>query len=266
MVEAARHRHAVELLRSAGIESPERDMARMARQMPCGMGIEQAVARRAAREPLAYITGRRAFWKGEFVVTPEVLVPRPESETLLQAALARAPGGSIRILDIGVGSGCMLVSLLAELPLARGIGIDRSQAALRIARINARRHGVLGRCHLRRGDWRRPVGWLWRRECYDVAVCNPPYIARGEFRSLEPEVTRAEPRMALDGGFDGLDAYRWLAPLLPRILRKKGVACLECGAGQWQSVARLAEEAGCRMLDVLFDLDGHERCLVLGRT
>ncbi len=250
-------------LLKAGVEFPERDLAWLEERIPADMRFEEAVARRAAREPVAYITGWRAFWNGEFAVTPAVLVPRPESETLLQAALTWVPGGGIRVLDLGVGSGCLLISLLMELRLARGLGVDRSPAALRVASANARRHGVAGRCHLRRGDWRDPVGRLrhWKR--YDLVLCNPPYIARGEFKSLEPEVSRAEPRLALDGGFDGLDAYRHLMPLLPQVLRRRGIACIECGAGQCSKVARMAEKAGCTVLEVHCDLAYHDRCLVL---
>lgn len=265
-MELALQRKLLEQLRCAGVERPERDLARLRQWCEDGNDLEQAVNRRAAREPLAYVTGQKAFWKGDFASAPTAMVPRPESETLVAAAVDRASHGSIRVLDLGVGTGCLLISVLVELPRARGVGVDRSQAALRVARTNARRHGVKERCQLRRGDWRCLHGWRRHRERYDMVLCNPPYVARSMFALLEPEVARAEPRVALDGGIDGLQAYRQLAPLLPYLLKKRGIACLECGAGQLRDVARITAAAGCEAQDVVRDLDRHERCLVLARA
>jgi len=221
--------------------------------------FEALVARRAAREPMAYILGVREFWSLPLFVGPGVLVPRPETETLVEAALEAFPDrrAPLRILDLGTGSGCLLLALLREYPNASGVGVDRSAEALALATLNARRHGLADRAQLVRGDWGRGLAGS-----FELIVANPPYVASGELAELAPEVARYEPRAALDGGADGLDAYRAILPDLPRLLAPAGVACLEIGAGQATALAALAEVAGFRVA-VRPDLAGIPRCLVL---
>jgi release factor glutamine methyltransferase len=223
--------------------------------------FEALVARRAAREPMAYVLGEREFWSLPLSVGPGVLVPRPETETLVEAALEAFPDRTapLRILDLGTGSGCLLLALLREYPNAVGVGVDRSAEALAHAARNARRHGLDGRALLVRGDWGRGLAGP-----FELIVANPPYVASGELTELAPEVARYEPRAALDGGADGLDAYRAILPDLPRLLAPAGVACLEIGAGQATALAALAEVGGFRVA-VRPDLAGIPRCLVLRR-
>jgi len=221
--------------------------------------FEVLVARRAAREPMAYVLGEREFWSLPLSVGPGVLVPRPETETLVEAALEAFPDRTVplRILDLGTGSGCLLLALLREYPNAVGVGVDRSAEALAHAARNARRHGLDGRALLVRGDWGRALAGP-----FALIVANPPYVASGELADLDPEVARHEPRAALDGGPDGLAAYRAILPDLGRLLAPAGVACLEIGAGQATALAALAEVAGFRVA-VRPDLAGIPRCLVL---
>ena len=221
--------------------------------------FESVVARRAAREPMAYISGEREFWSLRLAVGPGVLVPRPETETLVEAALEAFPDRRVplRILDLGTGSGCLLLALLREYPNAVGVGVDRSAAALGHAARNARRHGLAGRALLVQGDWGRALAGP-----FELIVANPPYVASGELAALAPEIARYEPRAALDGGPDGLDAYRAILPDLPRLLAPGGVACLEIGAGQAATLSSLAATVGLAV-GSRADLAGIPRCLVL---
>lgn len=218
------------------------------------------VRRRAARVPLAYLTGSRGFWTLDLAVTPDVLIPRHDTETVVAAALdhGRARGAVGRVLDLGTGSGAILLALLAELPRAFGIGLDRSEAALRLARRNAAAAGLDARSAFLCGDW---AGAVAAR--FDVVVANPPYVATETIATLAPEVAAHEPLAALDGGRDGLDAYRALIPDLPRLLGQGGVAVLEIGAGQGGRVARLARDAGLRCLEIRRDFGGVPRAFVL---
>jgi release factor glutamine methyltransferase len=222
--------------------------------------LAAAAARRAAREPLSHILGRREFWSLSFAVGRAVLDPRPDSETLVAAALALLPERTrpLRLLDLGTGSGCLLLALLSELPAASGIGIDRSPAALEVASGNAERLGLAGRAAFRLGDWAEGLV-----ERFDLVLSNPPYIPSGEVERLEPEVARYEPRLALDGGPDGLDCYRRLALQLAGLLRPGGAALLELGAGQADAVIAIMEAAGLRRAALEPDIGGHPRCLVL---
>ena len=201
---------------------------------------------------MAQILGEREFWGRAFRVTPDVLDPRPETETLVEAALGGPPAG--RLLDLGTGSGCLLVTLLAEWPEATGVGVDVSPAALAVARENAERHGVEERATFHRGDW---CAGLEGR--FDLIVSNPPYIADDELAQLAPEVREHEPRLALAGGPDGLDAYRRLAPELPRLLSPGGRVLLEVGAGQAAAVVTILDEAGLAVGGIRCDLGGHGR-------
>ena len=190
--------------------------------------FESLLGRRLAHEPVAYITGRRAFWTIELEVGPGVLVPRPDSETLIDAAVEHfGTSGPARILDLGTGPGTLLLAALDQWPAATGLGIDASEAALRYARRNAERLGLAARAEFRRGDWATGID-----ERFDLVLCNPPYVEAGA--PLAAQVTNWEPHEAIYAGGDGLDAFRALASQLPRLLASTGLACVEIGAGQEQ--------------------------------
>jgi release factor glutamine methyltransferase len=218
--------------------------------------LEALVQRREVGEPLAYITGRRAFWTIELEVGPGVLVPRPDSETLIEAAAEHFAGSApARVLDLGTGPGTLLLAALAEWPLATGIGVDGSAAALAYARRNAERLGLAERCRFQQGDWGAGLS-----EIFDLILCNPPYVEAGA--DLPRDVAEWEPREALFAGADGLDAYRRLAPDIARLLQPGGVACVEIGQGQEAAVAALMEAKRLRVSSRA-DLAGITRCLVL---
>jgi release factor glutamine methyltransferase len=221
--------------------------------------LEALARRRAAREPMAYILGEKEFWSLPFAVAPGVLVPRPESETLVEAALAgfEQRASAPRILDLGVGSGCLLLALLSELPQAWGMGVDLSAQALALARENARRLGLAARALLVRGRWGEALAGR-----FDLIVSNPPYVAAGELAGLAPEVRTFEPALALVAGEDGLDAYRGLAGDCARLLAPGGRAVLEIGRGQGDAVAAILGRAGLAVVERRADLAGTERCLV----
>lgn len=223
--------------------------------------FETLVRRRVCREPISHLLGRREFWSLNFRVTKDVLDPRPDSETIVAEALKRFPIKSdpLSVLDIGVGSGCLLLSVLHERPLANGLGIDVSQAAIDIAIINASQMGLANRAEFKCTSWVRGIATK-----FDLILCNPPYIATSEIELLETEVRRYEPRLALDGGWDGLAAYRKIIPQLCRILNRTGLAIFELGLGQADGVISLAEECGLTTLAQPKDLSGHTRCLVVG--
>ncbi len=217
------------------------------------------VARREAREPLALILGRREFWGLEFAVSPATLIPRPESETLIEAAIAaflhRPPPRLI--LDLGTGTGCLLLAALSEFPGAFGIGVDRSSAAAALAARNATSLRLADRAGIVCADWADALDGR-----FDLVLCNPPYIRSEDLGRLMPEVARHEPRSALDGGPDGFAAYRRLLPVLPRLLIPGSVAVLELGAGQAEIAAELALQAGLAG-DLRPDLMAIPRALVL---
>lgn len=219
------------------------------------------LAARAARQPMAQILGRREFWSLEFRVTAAVLDPRPDSETLVAAVLEQCTerGAELRLLDFGTGSGCLLLSLLHELPQAIGLGIDRSETALLVARDNAERLGLAGRASFSPGDWGQGLGGI-----YDIVVSNPPYIETAAIAGLAPEVAAHEPLGALDGGQDGLDAYRRLIPDAWRLLAPNGLVALEIGQGQQAAVAGLLAQTGFVKLVEKPDLAGIVR-VVLAR-
>lgn len=210
----------------------------------------EAIARRAAREPVSHITGRRLFWGRAFHVTADVLDPRPETETLIAEALG-AP--FTRLLDLGTGSGAILLTLLAERPAARGLGCDLSPAALAVAEGNAATLGLSGRAEFRQGDWFGPVEGR-----FDLIVSNPPYIAEAEMGGLAPEVLR-EPRMALTPGGDGLDAYRAIARDAGAHLTPGGRLMVEIGPTQGAAVAGLMAAAGLQGIALHPDFDGRDR-------
>jgi release factor glutamine methyltransferase len=229
--------------------------ARMDRLLPL-------LDRRIAREPLALIVGHREFWSLDFAVSRDTLVPRPESETLIEAALVAFAGRPppAAVLDLGTGTGCLLLAALSEFPSAFGIGVDRSPAAAALAARNAAALGLANRAALVCGDWARALDAR-----FDLVLCNPPYIATSEVVSLMPDVAHFEPRSALDGGLDGLAAYRSLCPDFARLLSSDGIAVLELGAGQACAVSALAGASGLAG-ELRHDLAGIARAIVLRRA
>ena len=245
-------------LRAAGVESGRMDARLLWNYARNPDVFELLVARRLAREPLAYITGLKEFWSLNFAVGPGCLIPRPDSETLIEALINQIPDRTrpLSILDLGTGSGCLLVAALREYPNARGTGIDRSPAALAWARRNVDAHALEARATLIESDW--PAAGS-----FDVVLSNPPYIPSAEVTALEPEVTLYEPHAALDGGADGLDAYRALASRIGHLLKPGGVTLLEIGAGQADAVAAIMAGAGLYILEIVPDLAGIPRCAVV---
>lgn len=223
--------------------------------------LRALTARRIRREPMAYVVGEREFWGLPFKVSPAVLVPRPDSETLIEAALALMPGRaeSWRIVDLGVGSGCLLLTLLREFPNARGVGMDASAEALSVAQGNANALGVGARTRLVSGDWRHQ-GWAGQLGGpFDLLVSNPPYIETEAIDGLMPEVARFEPRLALDGGGDGLAAYRTIAGQAAGLVVPGGRVLIEAGEGQVPDISALLSEAGFAVGSPWKDLGGIDR-------
>lgn len=211
------------------------------------------VARRLRHEPVAYITGTRGFWTIDLDVSPAVLIPRPDSETLIEAALAHfGAAGPKRVLDLGTGSGALLLAALDQWPQATGVGIDASVAALAVAQANAERIAP-GRAELRSGDW------AGTGEAFDLVLCNPPYVE--DDAPLDPQVRDHEPASALFAGPDGLDDYRRLAPRLSAQIAPGGIACVEIGMTQAAAVTALFEATGLDST-IRCDLAGRDRCIV----
>jgi release factor glutamine methyltransferase len=260
-------------LEAAGVDSPVID-ARLLLEAGAGVGrvdivtdprrpvsaeqaaaVEAFVRRREAREPIGHILGRKGFWTLDLAVNADVLSPRPETELLVEVAMETlAKGWPARVLDLGVGSGAILLSVLSERPLSTGIGIDASEAALTIARANAERLGFSDRATLRQGNWTDGLEGQ-----FDLILSNPPYIPSTDIDGLEPEVARWEPRLALDGGPDGLDPYRRIIADLPRLLAPTGVFAFEVGKGQAEAVQALAEAQGLTTSTPRLDLAGIAR-------
>ncbi len=218
------------------------------------------LARRVVHEPFAYLTGRVGFWTLDLEVSPATLIPRADSESLIEAALEACPdkGAALRVLDLGTGTGALLLAVLSELPSASGVGIDLKPEAAALAARNAARLGLAGRACFLAGDW---AAALTGR--FDLVLCNPPYIECAAIAGLMPEVGRHEPASALDGGTDGLAAYRPIIADLPRLLAPRGVAVLELGQGQQAAVEALARAAGLTPEACRADLGGVPRALVL---
>jgi release factor glutamine methyltransferase len=221
--------------------------------------FESFLARRIAREPVAYITGTKEFWSLEFDVGPGALIPRPESETLVECVLSEFPDRTapLNVLDLGVGTGCLLLSALSEYANARGTGIDASREALGWARRNAEKLGLADRCNLRAGNWGDDLS-----DRFDVVLSNPPYIRGGDIALLAPEIRLYEPPGALDGGLDGLDAYRALGPKIHRLLKPSGLAFLEMGKGQDTMIVEILGRSGLGTLKIARDLAGIGRCVI----
>jgi release factor glutamine methyltransferase len=223
---------------------------------PAPATFEPLVLRRLAHEPIAYITGIRGFWTIELEVGPGVLIPRPDSETLLEAAVAHfGKAGPRTILDLGTGSGALLLAALDQWPEARGVGLEKSREAIRIARRNVRRLGMRHRARIGPGDWSGVSG-----EVFDLILCNPPYVADSD--PLPPTVALWEPHEALFSGREGVDDYQMIAPMLKPQLAPGGIACIEIGATQAARAGALFEAEGFQV-SVRKDLAGRDRCLVL---
>jgi release factor glutamine methyltransferase len=260
---------AIPRLRVAGIEDAPRD-ARLLLAHACGLRSDRltlhlgeelpgraaqmfagSIAARMRRQPVSQLIGQRQFWGRTFRVTPDVLDPRPDTETLIAAAL-EVPFGTV--LDLGTGSGCILLTLLMERPGAMGLGVDLSDAALAVAQVNCRDLGLESRAELLQGRWFAPVD-----RAFDLIVSNPPYIAAGEMPGLAPEVRDHEPHMALTDGGDGLGAYRAIAAGALAHLVPKGVVIVEIGPTQAGAVVEMMQAAGLQSLRVLQDMDGRDR-------
>ncbi|MFC3615934.1 peptide chain release factor N(5)-glutamine methyltransferase [Lutimaribacter marinistellae] len=263
-------------LRAAGVSDPARDarilLAHAARIEASRVTLiapealspeiaeryEQLIALRAIRVPVSHLLGEREFYGRRFKVSGDVLDPRPETETLIEAALAEPYG---KVLDLGTGSGCILVTLLAERPEATGVGTDLSEAACLQASANAVLHRVDGRAEIRKADWLDGIDGR-----FDLIVSNPPYIAQAEMSGLAPEVREHEPEMALTDGLDGLSAYRSIAGHAHDFLRPGGRILVEIGPTQAADVCHLLAQGGLQEMSVIPDIDGRDRVVRARRT
>lgn len=222
--------------------------------------LEAFSKRRLAGEPVWRILGEREFWGLPFRLSPATLEPRPDSETIVETALAQLAGRrqeDLALLDLGTGTGCLLIALLSELPQAQGLGIDLSEEACRTAAGNAVLNCVDGRASFRQGSWTEGVTGR-----FDLIVSNPPYIPSHEIATLSVEVREHDPMLALDGGADGLGPYRLFASVLPPLLAVGGTIVLEIGAGQGPDVVALMRAGGLEFRGSRNDLGGHERALI----
>jgi len=276
---------AAAVLRRAGIDTPELD-ARLLLCHAAGLSheayaanacaavqpgalarLDEAIGRRLRREPVSRITGTREFYSRPFSIAPQALDPRPDTETLIKAALALVERRGWRekaltLLDLGTGTGCILITLLAEMPQAHGIGTDLSPGALALAAANAERLGVGARASFVSADWLDGIGGT-----YDLILSNPPYVTSGEIAGLAREVAGYDPLLALDGGVDGLDAYRRIAARAPKVLAEGGSLLVEIGAGQAADVQDIVRAAGLKLdpdYAISHDLAGRPRVVAAG--
>lgn len=266
-------------LRDAGIDQPRRE-ARLLLGLALGcepaelLGLsrdalvesgrfDSLLDRRCRREPMAYLSGRCGFWTLDLAVSADTLIPRADSETLVEAVLAERPDRASlgRVLDLGTGTGCLLLAVLSEYPAAFGVGLDISPGAASLAQRNAAANRLSGRCAMLCGDWDAALAGR-----FDLILSNPPYIPASDLAGLMREVGGHEPARALVGGADGLAAYRRLMPVLLRRLRPGGLAVLELGVGQAPAVAALARDAGLETCGVRSDLGGIPRALLIQRA
>jgi release factor glutamine methyltransferase len=222
--------------------------------------LEALLQRRQTGEPISRMRGWREFWSMRFDVSPATLDPRPDSETVIAAAArwARDHQRTARILDLGTGTGCLLLACLAELPQATGVGIDINTEAVTVATANAERHGIGSRARFCQGDFATD---LTKHGQFDLILSNPPYIPSADIETLDVEVRHFDPLAALDGGLDGLDCWRILCPQIAILLAEGGAAFVEIGAGQGKAVGKLGAERELHLAGSFSDLSGHERCL-----
>jgi release factor glutamine methyltransferase len=255
----------IQKLRAAGIDTPELD-ARLLREKAAGDDalLEASVARRVAREPMAQILGEKGFWTLDLKVTRDVLMPRPDTETVIESLLKHQPdkNATLRILDLGTGSGCLLLSALSEYPNATGVGVDASASALAVAQENTRRCGMETRTEFFLGSWCDALPEGMR---FDVILSNPPYIPTREIATLMPEVRDYEPHLALDGGEDGLNCYRTLAMQIQTRMVSEAIALFEIGAHQENDVANILKGSGYAVIDQACDLSGVVRVVTCRR-
>ncbi len=248
--------------------SPEQTIARSGLVLSTAMArrMNEFAARRIAGEPVSRIIGHREFWGLPFDVSPHTLDPRPETELLVEAALdyvrkERLANSALRILDLGTGSGCLLGAILSELPLSLGVGVDLSEDALRVAKENLCRLGLLHRSSFLCANWINALG----DASFDIIVCNPPYIGSSEIAGLGIEVKSYDPLLALDGGKDGLDAYRDILSAVFAVLRRPGLIIFETGHRQARAVQQMMIEAApkesCFEARILSDLSGTDRAV-----
>lgn len=245
-------------LRDAGVDLPELEARWLGEHFTSdAQGLAQAVVRRKAGEPLSRIIGTRHFWSLDFAITPDVLDPRPDTECVVEQAARFIRARNLqtpRVLDIGTGSGCILLALLHEFPQASGVGVDVSEAALRVAQTNAERLGLDSRAIFKRSNWADDV-----QGCFDVVVANPPYIRSDVIPALSESVRHYDPMLALDGGCDGVAPNRAILSSLKRILDCGGRAFLEIGFDQAEDIARLVDNAGATLVAVHRDFGGQDR-------
>lgn len=269
---------AADILREADVEDPRREARLLfelatgtepleqiaqGRSVPAEVGdFMSLVRRREKKEPMAHLSGRKGFWTLDIEVTPDTLIPRGDSETLVEAVLDLRPDRSAvaNVLDLGCGTGCLLLAVLSEYPHAFGVGLDRVPAAVALARRNASRNALDGRAAFVAGSWTQSL-----RGRFDVVLSNPPYIPTPDLDTLMLDVRRYEPFSALNGGADGLDDYRRIIPALTELLAPDGLAVLEIGVGQEESVPAIARGVGLAVFDVRRDLGGVPRAVMLGR-
>lgn len=245
-----------------GSSTPQLDARVLAEHARDEAELEAFVARRAQGEPVAQILGSKGFWTLELKVTRDVLCPRPDTETILDALLKHRPDKAreYRVLDLGTGSGCLVLSVLSEYPQVRADAVDVSEAALDVARENARANGLEGRVCFHQGEWCAPLPQEAR---YDIVVSNPPYIPTADIEGLDRDVREYEPHLALDGGADGLDCYRVLAKQLKGRMVPGGIALMEVGAGQSEDVADIMKTSGWTVIEIAKDLAQIARVVVL---
>ncbi len=266
----------IKRLRAAGIDEAEIETRHLLTHVLAPASIAQALADpalvswqnvarladlawdRLKRKPLSQVLGSQPFWTLDLAVTGDVLTPRADTETLVDAVLEARKGGSLDVLDLGTGSGAILLALLSERPDWRGVGLDLSAAALGVAQGNAQACGLAGRANFVEGRWSAGLA----DQAFDIVVSNPPYIVSAVMDTLDPEVRDHEPALALDGGEDGLDAYREILADLRRILRPGGLFACEIGYDQGESVSALARATGLDGVRVLADLAGQDRVVI----
>jgi len=222
--------------------------------------IRKLIARRSQHEPVALITGEKEFWSLLFKVSAATLIPRPDSETLIETVLAAQPDkkASLRILDLGTGSGCLLLALLHEYENATGVGIDFSEDALKVARFNGENLGLGGRADFTQANWNNPIPGC---AGFDVIISNPPYVAENDRGTLAPDVVEYEPDSALFAGHDGLREYKTIIALLVDLTTVTGNVFFEVGINQADAVAGMLEKAGLRDISIHPDLTGIGRCV-----